>query len=219
MSFLEKYGFDIQELNDYCNNFLQYNLEEVECGNKDVVFMSLSPTMRQLILWMDNRIKLDKEGKGHIPINGSPKYTVWSAHDSSLAANEMFFKYIFGTKFVYPIVSSTIIIELHKNDSEQNNTYYIQYYMNDELLLEIDYNLFKTRVLEYLWTDKDIDKFCKFSNISEYKAKMHNYQICLFITFLLLLISLFINSKLFFKLNKLKEKKSKEYELREYLKE
>ena len=219
LSFLEKYDFDIQELNDYCNNFLQYNLEEVECGNKDVVFMSLSPTMRQLILWMDNRIKLDKEGKGHIPINGSPKYTVWSAHDSSLAANEMFFKYIFGTKFVYPIVSSTIIIELHKNDSEQNNTYYIQYYMNDELLLEIDYNLFKTRVLEYLWTDKDIDKFCKFSNISEYKAKMHNYQICLFITFLLLLISLFINSKLFFKLNKLKEEKSEGYELREYLKE
>ena len=28
-------------------------------SNKDVIFMSLSPTMRQLLLWMENRIKLD----------------------------------------------------------------------------------------------------------------------------------------------------------------
>ena len=219
LSFLENYGFELHELNDYCNNFLRYNLEEIECGNKQIVFMSLSPTMRQLILWMDNRIKLDKEGNGQLAANGSPKFTVWSAHDSSLAANEMFFKYVFGTKFVYPMVSSTIIIELHKNDSEQNNTYYIQYYVNDELFLELDYYLFKKNVLKYLWNQKDIDKFCKFSSISEYKSKINNYRICLFMTFSLFLISLFINSKLFFKLNKLKEKNNNEYELKEYLKE
>ena len=46
----------------------------------------------------------------------------------------MFFKYIFGTKFINPIVGSTVIIELHKNDSKQNNTYYIQYFVKDKLI-------------------------------------------------------------------------------------
>ena len=219
LSFLEKYDLDINILSDYCLGFLKYNLEEVECSNKDVVFMSLSPTIQQLIFWMDNRIKLDKEGNDQLAINGSPKYTVWSAHDSSLAANEMFFKYVFGTKFIYPVVSSTIVIELHKNDSESNNTYYIKYFFNDELFLEIDYDLFKTNALKYIWSENDINKFCKFYNISEYKSKVNTYQICLLITFLLLLISLYVNSKLFFKMKKLNEKNNKEYELKEYLKE
>ena len=74
---------------------------------------------------MDNRIKSDEEGKDELYINVSPKYTIWSAHDSSLAANEMFFKYIFGIKFIKPIVGSTVIIEFHKNGSKQHNTYYI----------------------------------------------------------------------------------------------
>lgn len=54
---------------------------------------------------------------------------------SSLAANEILFKYIFGTKFINLIVDSTVIIEIHKNESKQNNTYYIKYFDNDELLL------------------------------------------------------------------------------------
>ena len=45
LSNLEKYGFNIQELSVYCQKISQYNLEEIECGNKDVIFMSLSPTM------------------------------------------------------------------------------------------------------------------------------------------------------------------------------
>jgi hypothetical protein len=149
LNILEKYGLNIKELEYNCQEIAQYNLEEIECGNKDIIYMSLSPTMRQLLLWMDKRIELDKEGKGNIPMNGSPRYTVWSAHDSSLAANEMFFKYAFGTKFVNPMVGSTIVIELHKNNNN-NNKYYIQYFVNDELLLEIDYNIFKENILKYL---------------------------------------------------------------------
>lgn len=214
LSNLEKYGFNIQELELYCQKIAQYNLEEIECGDKDIIFMSLSPTMRQLLLWMDKRIELDKEGKSELAINGSPKYTIWSAHDSSLAANEMFFKYIFGTKFINPVFGSTIIIELHKND-----TYYIKYFVNDELLLEINYYNFKEYILKYLWEEEEIYKFCKFSNISEYNLIINKYQIYLFVTIFLLLISLLFNTKLLFKLKKFKDKdkNNKDYELKEYI--
>ena len=188
LSILEKYNININELNDFCQNIAQYNLEEIECGNKDIVFMSLSPTMRQLLIWMDNRIQLDKEGKNNHLIGGSPKYTIWSAHDSSLAANEMFFKYVFETKFINPIFGSTIIIELHKNATSNNNTYYIQYFVNDELLLEIEYNIFKDNILKYLWTEKEINQFCKFDDIIEYKFIINKYRVYLLLTVVILLV-------------------------------
>ena len=179
--------------------------------------MSLSPTMRQLLTWMDNRIKLDKEGKTEQIIGGSPKYTIWSAHDSSLAANEMFFKYVFGTKFINLIVGSSVIIELHKNDTNKNNSYYIQYFVNDELLLKIDYNLFKENISRLFWSEEEINKFCKFSDFSEYKSIFNNYKICIFVTVIFLLISIYLNCKLIFKLKKLNKKNNNENELKEYL--
>jgi len=218
LSILEKYNLNIQELDNFCQKIAIYNLEEIECSNKDVIFMSLSPTMKQLLLWMENRIKLDKEGKTDEIIKGSPKYTVWSAHDSSLAANEMYFKYVFGTKFINPVVGSTIIIELHKNDTSENNSYYIQYFMNDELLLKIDYNIFKKNILKLLWTEKDINKFCKFPDLLEYESTVNIYKICTFMIVILLVISIYINTNLFCKLKKInKNNNNKEYELKEYL--
>ena len=206
-----------QELDNFCQKIAVYNLEEIECSNKDVIFMSLSPTMRQLLLWMENRIKLDKEGKTDEIVGDSPKYTVWSAHDSSLAANEMFFKYVFGTKFINPVFGSTIIIELHKNDTSENNSYYIQYFMNDELLLKIDYNIFKKNILKLLWTEKEINKFCKFPEFSEYESTLNIYKISTFLISILLAISIYINTNLFCKLKKLNKNNNKEYELKEYL--
>ena len=217
LSILEDYDLNIEELDNFCQKIIIYNLEEIECGNKDIVFMSLSPTMRQLLTWMDNRIKLDKEGKTEQIIGGSPKYTIWSAHDSSLSANEMFFKYVFGTKFINPIVGSSVIIELHKNDTNKNNSYYIQYFVNDELLLKIDYNLFKENISRLFWSEEEINKFCKFSDFSEYKSILNNYKICIFVTVIFLLISIYLNCKLIFKLKKLNKKSNNEYELKEYL--
>ena len=218
LSILEKYNININELNEFCEKIVQYNLEEIECGNKDIVFMSLSPTMRQLFIWMDNRIKLDKEGKSDQLIGISSKYTIWSAHDSSLAANEMFFKYVFGTKFINPIFGSTIIIELHKNETNKNNSYYIQYFVNDELLLEIDYNIFKDNIKKYLWTEKEINQFCKFDDLSEYKFIINKYRVYLLLTVVLLLISIYLNCTFFFKLKQSNKNKNihNEYELKEF---
>ena len=47
LSNLEEYGFNIQELNENCQMILQYNLEEIECGNKDV-FISYNETINFL---------------------------------------------------------------------------------------------------------------------------------------------------------------------------
>ena len=64
---LIKYGFKIKELEINYQGIAQYNLEEIECGNKNIIFMLLSPTMRQLLLWKDKRIELDQEGKSNLP--------------------------------------------------------------------------------------------------------------------------------------------------------
>ena len=108
--------------------------------------MSQSPPMKKLIKWMDQRIELDKNDQRDKIVSGSPKFTIWSGHDSSIATFEMFMKNIFNTKFIFPSFCSTILFELHKN--EEKNIYEIKYFVNDELLLTINYNDFKMKVLE-----------------------------------------------------------------------
>ena len=91
--------------------------------------------------------------------------------------------------------------------------------MNDELLLKIDYNIFKRNILKLLWTEEDINKFCKFPEFSEYESTLNIYKISTFLISILLAISIYINTNLFCKLKKLNKNNNndKEYELKEYL--
>ena len=148
LSLLENEGIKIDELKEYCNNFLSIVQKDIVAGNIDVVMMSQTPPMKKLLKWMDERIELDKKGESDEIIGGSPKYTIWSGHDSSISTIQMFMKHIFGTKWIFPIFSSTVLFELHKNENinKNNSIYDLRYYVNDELLLQIDYYLFKEKV-------------------------------------------------------------------------
>ena len=98
MQILEKEGIKIEELNEFCMNILSITQKDIVAGNKDIVMMSQTPPIKKLLKWMDERIELDKKGESNNIINGSPKYTIWSGHDSSISTIQMFMAYIFGTK-------------------------------------------------------------------------------------------------------------------------
>ena len=67
---------------------------------------------------MDQRIELDKKGKGDNVVSGSPRFTIWSGHDSSIANFEMFMKINFNSKWIFPGFSTTVLFELHKNEEK-----------------------------------------------------------------------------------------------------
>ena len=161
---------NFDEFYNDCQNILSKIQTDFVSGDKDVIIMSQSPPLKKLIKWMDQRIELDKKGKGDQIISGSPRYTIWSGHDSSLTTFEMFMKHIFNTKWLFPKFSSTILFELHKN--EQKNIYEIKYFFNDELLLTLNYDDFKIKVMDIIWSEEKIEKFCQFSIISSEKMNI-----------------------------------------------
>ena len=193
---------NFNEFYNDCNNILTKFQADYVAGDKDVVIMSQSPPMKKLIKWMDQRIELDKNDQSDKIVSGSPKFTIWSGHDSSIATFEMFMKNIFNTKFIFPSFCSTILFELHKN--EEKNIYEIKYFVNDELLLTINYNDFKMKVLEIIWNEQKIEDFCQFSIIKSEKIdnlKTENKKYRIIIVFLILIIisSLSFNIYILFK--------------------
>ena len=160
ISLLEKFDININEFNNYCTNILSIVINEIVSGDKNVVLMSQTPPLTQLIYWLDQRIKLDKENKTDEIVKGSPKFTILSGHDTSVSTFEKWMQIFFGTKWIYPEFSSNYIIELNKIGK---NKYELDYYVDDELFLKIDYYEFRKKVMNNLWDKYDILDFCKFS--------------------------------------------------------
>jgi hypothetical protein len=150
--------------------------------------MSQSRPIRKLIKWVDQRIELDKKGQSDKIVSGSPKFTIYSGHDSSISTFEMFMKHAFGTKFIFPSFCSTILFELHKN--EEKNIYEIKYFVNDEMLLNINYDDFKRKVLDIIWNEKKIEKFCQFNIITADRMDVEIKKYYKYIVVLILLLFL-----------------------------
>ena len=186
-------SINIDEIYKDCSEILLKIQTDYIAGDKDVVIMSQSPPLKKLITWMDQRIELDKKGKNDIVMGGSPRYTIWSGHDSSISTFEMFMKIMFNTKWVFPFFSSTILLELHKN--EEKNIYEVKYFVNDEMLLTINYNDFKNKVMNIIWNEDKIEKFCKFNIITADKLNLEirKYQIVFAILIILFIASITFN--------------------------
>ena len=195
----------LDELYNDCLNILSTFQTDFVSGDNEVVIMSQSPPMKKLIKWMEQRIELDKNEKSDKIVAGSPKFTIWSGHDSSITTFEIFMKLTFGTKYILPIFSSTILFELHKN--EDKNIYEIKYFVNDEILLTIDYEDFKKKVLEIIWNDEKIEEFCQFSiinsnKIDKIKIENKKYKRIIIVLILIILSSLSFNIFYLFKRKK-----------------
>ena len=133
-----------------------------------------------------------------------------------MSAFMMFMKEVFGTRFINPKFSASIFLELHKKDKNLKgdlSDYYINYIVNDEFLLRIDFEKFKNEAIKYFWSDYDIEKFCEFKiiNVDE-KKKIQYFYIEIIITlFFIVVIQIFFLCKIYSK--NITNKKEKEIEL------
>ena len=185
-------GINMDKLVESCNHILYTGQFDFVTPNREVVMMSQTPPIQKLMKWMENRIDLDLKGQSEKIKMGSPRYTIWSGHDSSLSSIQMFMKYIFGTKLSFPTFSFTIIFELHKNESDN---YELRYIVNDEILIKIDYYEFKNKVTKYLWTEEQISNFGHFSiiNAEIMNKSIKKYLMIIVILVIILSLSVFIN--------------------------
>jgi len=162
--------------------------------------MSASPSMKEIINYMDNIINNKSQ---------APKMVMQGGHDTTISYIQYFMKHVFNIPIQYISFASNIYFELHKNKSESElDKYYIEYILDGITKLIMDYPEFKTKVLDAVWSDEDINKFCyppekeditdekTDENKTEYE-KYKTYTIALLSTTIFLFISTVVFLALF----------------------
>jgi hypothetical protein len=75
--------------------------------------MPTSPTFEKIIDWMDIRIEKDLNGTGEYIMYSAPKLVMFSSHDTTLTAMQIFMKKGLNiTDYYYPSYASSIYFEL-----------------------------------------------------------------------------------------------------------
>jgi hypothetical protein len=163
-------GLDLVKFNQTATEFLNYDIMELNFGDKDYFIgrMSMSPTVLDIVQWMDNRIDNDIHGIGFLGYK-SPKIVMYSAHDTTLGAIQAYLKAVFNqTDFFYTPFASSIYFELNRKDNFTDfkkltlNDYSVTVTYNDIQLLEMPYTTFKELVKKKSLSDAEIAQFCGF---------------------------------------------------------
>ena len=156
---LKETGIDMDKLYEFAVNISNTDTYELELRtkNQELSVMGMSPTFRALIDWMDQRIQLDKEGKASEIKASAPKMVIYSGHDTTLAQMSFFMEQVFGINTTYAGFASNQFFDLMKAD---DGKYSIMYSYNDASLFSMEYNTFKSKILETIWTQDEINEFC-----------------------------------------------------------
>lgn len=164
ISHLERAGINLEVFKNLSYEMKNLYLFTSECNEQNGV-LGASPSIRKILRWMERRMDRDMKGGG-IPTNyQEPKFVIYSGHDMTMSPFELFFKSLFNTKLKFPEFGSNMFLELHrKNDlgrEPKKEDYYVEYYFDDELLLNISFLDFKTIIKEKAWSDERILQYCQ----------------------------------------------------------
>ena len=155
---LDKTGINMEAFNHHCLNISLINVYFSYYGKpleKSAQF-GISPMFRDIFEFMEKRIKLDKENNSNKITPSAPKYVIVSGHDVSLAAFDLYLENKFNIKYTRADYANNQIFELWKKEDK----YYINYLINLELGGEFEYDYFKKKVSEDLYSDEDIRAIC-----------------------------------------------------------
>lgn len=123
--------------------------------------MTMSSTMLQIINWMDKRIGInDNNHSAYL----SPKFVIYSGHDSTIASIASFLKKAFDCNYEDTPFGTSQFLELHKREG---GDFWVEYYYNGALRLNITYAEFKDRVTKTAWKEERVDDFCYIPTIKD----------------------------------------------------
>ena len=175
---LNETGINFEEFYNLTIDFLKWDQFYINYGDKDsiVARMSFSPVFRYLFDVIDARIGLDSS-EGLISPDYydslNPKMFLYSGHDTSLAAMNVFLSYMFGedrVKQYYTYFASSFYFELYKNETKSNSEmkheygeeYYLNILFNEKNIFgkSISYKEFKDQIKNKLMNAQDVHDFC-----------------------------------------------------------
>ena len=124
----------------------------------ETVYITVSPILRNMLGYIEQRIYLDKLDKGNEIRSDAPKFVILSGHDTSLAPIDIFMQSEFGIDFTMATYATNQIFELWKNGTSGN--FYIKYLVNLEEKGIYDFDSFKTKVENKIYNQEQIQNIC-----------------------------------------------------------
>ena len=202
---MSKYGnkSEIKNLIQFSFHFLSIDLiGSDEEKDDEIGLITMSNTMKRIIDWIDKKVQNDINGKEDYNNYDLPKLIMYSSTEKHIGVFESFMHAAFQTSFKYPYYSSTLYIELFREENSKSideNNYFINYFFDDELVLSIPYIKFKNKIISLIKSDDEIRKFCQFKN-ENFFIYINFQKMLLPIVFTIILFSLNLN--IYFKFNK-----------------
>ena len=171
MSTFQKAGINLTEmsnLNNLCINVIRIYFLEYEIRENEIYYLEGSKIMELLINHTKRSIDADINNDNS---NIYPKMLIYSGHDTTVSKQQFFLMKAFGYNnnfYKFPTYASQLAFEIiRKDDNKEKRTYsdyFVNYYFNDELLINITAKEFIDKVEEYIWSDEKINSFCGYNS-------------------------------------------------------
>ena len=171
LRFFEDEGINLKEYYEECIKFKNISMFEIEI-TEEIGLMASSPIFKEMIYYMDNIVNLIINNEFEEKKNKTTKFIMYSGHDYIISAVQMYLHSIFKTPCFYPSFASNQFFELHKRDNiDKNNNikendFYLQYFYNGDLILNVSYPEFKKKIMSKIWTMAEIIDYCKVEKYS-----------------------------------------------------
>ena len=160
MKYINDTGIDMEAFyqNSFNVTFIDTYHYTFGIPSTETVYISVSPIFRNILHYMDLRIQLDQKNKPDEIIADSPRFVIYSGHDTSLAPIDIFMESEFGINLEMANFASSQTFELWKNGT--TGKYSIHYLFNQELkgVFELDY--FKNKLENKTYDSDKIKEIC-----------------------------------------------------------
>ena len=159
--------FDLEEFNEYCLRQFKVAEGDVRITSNETEYAFGTLFMELLINY--TKIKIDED----LGINNSTniKMLIVSGHDSTVNTQQFFMQFALGGSWDYfrnPTFGSQMAFEIKRNDDDKKNRnysdYFINYYFNDELILNMTVEKFFKIMEPHVMPSEQLNAVCHLSN-------------------------------------------------------
>ena len=152
-------GIDMDHFYHHCLNYSIIDAYYITYGlpPTKLSYLTVSPVFRTIINYMDRRIKYFKENHMEKIDPSSPKFVIYSGHDSNIAAMDVFLKDVFKIQYDKPEYTTSQLFELWHNSSG----YFVKYLYNQREKAVYELENFKKIIDKNILPQKEINEICQ----------------------------------------------------------
>lgn len=164
IEFKIKTEINTDEFYGFCKKVIRNFFYDYFIKGKDTIYLEGSQIMGLLINYTKQSIDADINNNPE----KAPKILIYSGHDITVTKQELFvlqsFGYNLDDNYKFPTYASQIAFEITRKDDDNKNRkysdYFVNYYFNDELILNITADEFINKTEVNIWPDEKINAFC-----------------------------------------------------------